>query len=67
MVIRLASGISGSTCFPLRRLYDLRLGADYRLDSISQDEAQWAIQITQEIIALAEQKDVRHETNETQG
>jgi uncharacterized protein (UPF0332 family) len=53
--------------FPLRRLYDLRLGADYRLDNISQDEAQWAVQITQEIVALAEPKDVRHETNETQG
>jgi hypothetical protein len=53
--------------FPLRRLYDLRLGADYRLDNASQDEAQWAVQITQEVIALAEQKEVRHETNETQG
>jgi hypothetical protein len=37
--------------FPLRRLYDSHLGADYRLDNISQDEAQWAVQITQEVIA----------------
>jgi hypothetical protein len=42
--------------FALRRLYDLRLGADYRLDDITQREGQWALEITQEIIALAEQK-----------
>ncbi len=42
--------------FALRRLYDLRLGADYRLDDITQREARWAIETGQEIITLAEQK-----------
>jgi hypothetical protein len=29
--------------FPVRGLDDLRLGTDYRLDSISQDEVQWVV------------------------
>jgi hypothetical protein len=44
--------------FALRRLYDLRLRADYRLDDVSQQDAQWAIRIVQEIITLSEQKGV---------
>jgi hypothetical protein len=44
--------------FALRRLYDLRLRADYCLDNISQQDAQWAIRIAQEIILLSEQKGV---------
>lgn len=50
--------------FSLRRLYDLRLGADYRLDDISQTEARWAVQIAQEVIALAERKEVKDETKD---
>lgn len=50
--------------FSLRRLYDLRLGADYRLDDISQKDAQWAVQIAQEIIALSEQKEVKDEAED---
>ena len=50
--------------FALRRLYDLRLGADYRLDDITRREAQWALDTTQEIIALAEQKGVRDGTTD---
>jgi hypothetical protein len=46
----------------LYRLYDLRLKADYRLDDIGQEEAQWAIQTAQEIIAIAEQEDARDAT-----
>ena len=44
--------------FAVRRLYDLRLRADYRLDRISYQEAQWAVDIAQEIIALAEQEGI---------
>jgi len=42
--------------FALRRLYNLRLGADYRLDVITAQDAEWAIQVTQEIISLAAQE-----------
>ena len=50
--------------FALRRLYDLRLGADYRLDNITRREAQWALDTTQEIIALAEHKGVQDGTTD---
>jgi len=50
--------------FALRRLYDLRLGADYRLDDSTQREAQWAIETTQEILALAERKGNEHGTTD---
>ncbi len=43
--------------FTLRRLYDLRLGADYRLDDISQRDAEWAIQTAQEVLSIVEQKE----------
>jgi hypothetical protein len=49
-------GIFEHQRFALRRLYDLRLGADYRLDDITQREAQWAVETVQETIALAERK-----------
>jgi uncharacterized protein (UPF0332 family) len=55
-------GVFESQRFALHRLYDLRLKADYRLDDIGQEEAQWAIQTAQEIIAIAEQKDARDAT-----
>ena len=55
-------GIFESQRFALHRLYDLRLKVDYRLEDIGQEEAQWAIQIAQEIIAIAEQKDARDAT-----
>jgi uncharacterized protein (UPF0332 family) len=48
--------------FALLRLYDLRLKADYRLEDIRQEEAQWAVQTTQEIITIAEQKDTSDAT-----
>jgi hypothetical protein len=50
--------------FSLRRLYDLRLGADYRLDPIGQKEARWAIQVAQDVIALGEQRENSHETTD---
>ena len=46
--------------FALRRLYDLRLGADYRLDEITQREAQWAVDAAHEIIVLVERKGNQH-------
>lgn len=46
--------------FSVRRLYDLRLRADYRLDHISHQEAQWAIDIAQEIITVSEQESIGH-------
>jgi hypothetical protein len=52
--------------FALRRLYDLRLGADYRLDDLTQREAQWAVETTQEIIALAEQKGIQDGTTDNE-
>jgi hypothetical protein len=57
-------GIFESQRFASHRLYDLRLKADYRLDDIGQEEAQWAVQIVQEIIAIAEQKDARDATQD---
>ena len=57
-------GVFESQRFALLRLYDLRLKADYRLDDISQEEAQWALQIAQEIIAIASQEDARDATQD---
>lgn len=50
--------------FPLRRLYDLRLGADYRIDDVSRREAQWAVQVAQDVIALCERGDIGDETED---
>jgi uncharacterized protein (UPF0332 family) len=50
--------------FSLHRLYDLRLKADYRLDDISREEAQWAVDIAQEIITLSEQKVISNATQD---
>lgn len=52
--------------FALRRLYDLRLGADYRLDEVTQREAQWAVDATQEIIILVERKGNQHGATENE-
>jgi hypothetical protein len=38
------------------------LRADYRLDVIPQQEAQWAVHIAQEIIAIAEERGIGDET-----
>ena len=43
--------------FALRRLYSLRLGADYRLDNVTRKDAEWAVQTVQEIIAIVEQQE----------
>jgi len=50
--------------FALHRLYDMRLKADYRLDDISREEAQWAIGTVQEIITLSEQKAISNATQD---
>ncbi len=50
--------------FSLRRLYDLRLGADYRVDDVTQREAQWAVQVAQDVIALCERGDIGDETED---
>ena len=42
--------------FALRRLYDLRLGADYRLDNVDRQEAEWAVQTVQEVLTIIEQR-----------
>ena len=55
-------GAFESQRFALHRLYDLRLKADYRLNDIGQEEARWAIQTAQEIIAIAAQEDARDAT-----
>jgi uncharacterized protein (UPF0332 family) len=36
--------------FPLRRLYDLRLRADYHAESMTLEIADWALEMTQELI-----------------
>lgn len=36
--------------FPLRRLYDLRLRADYHAESMTREMADWALDMTQELI-----------------
>lgn len=36
--------------FPLRRLYGLRLGVDYRVELMTRDTAEWAVGIVQELI-----------------
>lgn len=48
-------GLLEAQRFALRRLYDLRLGADYRLDDITRREAEWAIQTAQAILGVVEQ------------
>jgi uncharacterized protein (UPF0332 family) len=57
-------GVFESQRFSLRRLYDLRLGADYRLDDLTQREAQWAVQTAQEIVTLAEKKEIADVTKD---
>ncbi len=47
-------GLLEAQRFALRRLYDLRLGADYRLDDITRREAEWAIQTAQAILSVVE-------------
>jgi uncharacterized protein (UPF0332 family) len=49
-------GVFEAHRFALRRLYDRRLGADYRLDDINQQDAKWAIETIQEILSVIEQK-----------
>jgi uncharacterized protein (UPF0332 family) len=61
---RKGPGVFERQRFALRRLYDLRLGAGYRLDDITQREAQWAIETTQEILALAEREGNQHGTTD---
>jgi uncharacterized protein (UPF0332 family) len=36
--------------FPLRRLYDLRLRGDYRAEPMTLEMADWALEMTQELI-----------------
>jgi uncharacterized protein (UPF0332 family) len=36
--------------FPLRRLYDLRLRVDYHSETMTQEMADWALEITQDIL-----------------
>ena len=36
--------------FPLRRLYDLRLRGDYHAESMTREIADWALEMTQELI-----------------
>jgi uncharacterized protein (UPF0332 family) len=36
--------------FPLRRLYDLRLRADYHAESMTREIADWALDMTQELL-----------------
>lgn len=55
---RKGPGVFEHQRFALRRLYDLRLGADYRLEDITQREAQWAVETARQILTLSEQKEV---------
>ena len=50
-------GVLEAQRFALRRLYDLRLGADYRLDTVSRQDAEWAIQTVQEVLTVIEQRE----------
>jgi uncharacterized protein (UPF0332 family) len=43
--------------FALRRLYDLRLGADYRLDNVTYKDAEWAVQTVREILGIVDQQE----------
>jgi uncharacterized protein (UPF0332 family) len=38
--------------FPLRRLYDLRLRVDYHVEPMTLEVADWALQITQELVTI---------------
>lgn len=42
--------------FPLRRLYSLRLGVDYRVESVTRETADWALEVTQDLIATIRAK-----------
>ncbi len=49
-------GALESQRFALRRLYDLRLGADYRLDTVSRRDAEWTVQTVHEVLTIIEQR-----------
>jgi hypothetical protein len=36
--------------FPLRRLYDLRLRVDYHIEPMTHETADWALEITQNLL-----------------
>ena len=36
--------------FPLRRLYDMRLGVDYHAEAMDSQTADWALKIVQDLI-----------------
>lgn len=42
--------------FPLRRLYDLRLGADYHAELMNREIADWALGIVQDLIDTVQEK-----------
>ena len=41
---------------PLRRLYGLRLGVDYRIEPVTRETAEWALEVTQDLIATIRAK-----------
>lgn len=42
--------------FPLRRLYDLRLGVDYHAESLPKETADWALEIVRDLIEVVRAK-----------
>ena len=57
MLVSKGLGSSSHNALPCIDCMTYASRADYRLDDIGQEEAEWAIQTAQEIIAIAEQKD----------
>jgi len=41
---------------PLRRLYGLRLGVGYRIEPVTRETAEWALEVTQDLIATIRAK-----------
>jgi hypothetical protein len=42
--------------FPLRRLYDIRLGVDYRIESVTNETADWALEVVRDLLATISTK-----------
>ena len=42
--------------FPLRRLYDLRLGVDYHAEPMTQETVDWALELVQALIETIKEK-----------
>jgi uncharacterized protein (UPF0332 family) len=53
---RIGPGLYERFRFPLRRLYDIRLGVDYRIESVTNETADWALEVVRDLLATISTK-----------